>query len=128
MRLFRWLLGFLLGYAFVVLVTEFGFRLLPEGRGSLAEGPLQTTYATLVAVVAGAGGGALGAWIGRSRGAGALIALPLILETCWLFFFKTPSVPRTIFEMAGAAALITCTVAGAFGFGFLEKRYRSASA
>ena len=106
MRIARAIAGFLLGYAFVVLTTEFGFRPFPQGRGSLAEGPLQMALATLVAVVAGLGGGALAARIGRSRVVGALVAVPLVLETFWLFFLKVPPEEPTLFDVGGALTLI----------------------
>jgi hypothetical protein len=121
MRIARGVFGFMVGYAFVVLVTEFGFRLLPGGRASLAEGAAQIIYATVVAVAAGAGGGALGALIARNRVAGALIAVPLIMETFWLFFLKKPPEERTLFEVGGAVALIACTFVGAYAAQFVRR-------
>ena len=122
MRIARAIAGFLLGYAFVVLTTEFGFRPFPQGRASLAEGPAQMALATLVAVIAGLGGGALAAWVSRSRIVGALVAVPLTLETFWLFLLKDPPEEATLFEVAGAITLIACTIAGAFAQGLLRRR------
>jgi hypothetical protein len=114
MRIARWMAGFLIGYAIVVLVTEFGFRALPGGSGSLAVGALQVTYATLVAVVAGLGGGAAGAAISGNRFVGAAIALPLLAETYWLFFLRKPPEPANLRDVIGAVLLISCTLIGAF--------------
>ncbi len=113
MRILRGIAGFLLGYAVVVLVTEFGFRLLPDRP--LHSGNLGVmAAAAVVAVVAGLGGGALAAWIARSWIAGALVLLPLVAETYWLLFLRRSDPPVDWRDAAAALTLLTAVAAGAY--------------
>ena len=109
MRIARFLAGFLLGYAVVVLTTEFGFRLLPP-RPIRTSDPLVMAAAALVAIVAGLCGGALATWIARTRVAGALVLLPLVAETIWLLFFRASD----WHDAVGAATLLLAVAAGAY--------------
>jgi hypothetical protein len=88
MRIARGILAFLLGYAVVVLTTEFGFRLLPKRPIHSGE-PLIIAAAALVALTAGFTGGALATRLARSRIAGFAVLAPLVAETIWLLFFRT---------------------------------------
>jgi hypothetical protein len=88
MRIARGILGFLLGYAFVVLTTEFGFRLLPD-RPTHSSDPWIVTAAAVVVLTAGFGGGALAALVARTRVAGFAVLAPLTAETIWLLFFRS---------------------------------------
>jgi DNA-binding transcriptional LysR family regulator len=109
MRILRFIAGFLLGYAVVVLTTEFGFRLLP--KHALHSGdPLLMGGAALVAVVAGLGGGALATWIARTKIAGALVLLPLVAETIWLLFWR----PSDWLDAVAAITLLAAVAAGAY--------------
>jgi hypothetical protein len=111
MRIVRGILGFLLGYAVVVLTTEFGFRLLPD-RPLHSGRPLIVAGAALVALTAGLAGGALAAWIARSRIAGWLVLLPLTAETIWLLFLREGE-PQTWLDAAAALTLLAAVAAGA---------------
>jgi hypothetical protein len=112
MRIVRFIGGFLVGYAGVVLGTEFGFRLLP--RRPLHSGdPWIMGGAALVAIVAGLCGGAVASWIGRTRMAGALVLVPLIAETIWLLFFRKGE-PQTWLDAAAAVTLLAAVAAGAY--------------
>ncbi|HEX2121181.1 MAG TPA: hypothetical protein VHL59_06005 [Thermoanaerobaculia bacterium] len=112
MRIVRGILGFLLGYAVVVLATEFGFRLLPD-RPLHSGRPLIMAGAALVALTAGLAGGALASWIARSRIAGWLVLLPLIAETIWLLFIREGE-PQTWLDAAAALTLLAAVAAGAY--------------
>lgn len=109
MRIVRFIAGFLLGYAFVVLATEFGFRLLPE-RPLHSGDPWIMAAAALVAIVAGLGGGALASWIARTKLAGALVLLPLIAESIWLLFWR----PSHWLDFAASLTLLAAVAAGAY--------------
>jgi hypothetical protein len=113
MRIARAVAGFLLGYALVVLITTVGFGLLHPYKPYHRAGLLVAIAATAVAVVAGLGGGAAGRWVGGHRLAGALIAVPLIVESTWLLFFRQVEHGAFAFEAVGAVVLIGSTVAGA---------------
>lgn len=109
MRIARGVAGFLIGYVAVVLLTTLGFGLLPpsEERDTIPE----YLAAGAVGVAAGLAGGALGAWIGGARLAGALIAIPLFAETIWLTFFRTG---RTEWlDGLGGLTLIAAVLVGA---------------
>lgn len=113
MRIVRGIAGFLLGYAVVVLVTEFGFRLLPDRplhTGSLGV----MAAAAVVAIVAGLGGGALAAGIARSWIAGALVLLPLAVETYWLLFLRRSDPPADWRDAAAALTLLAAVAVGAY--------------
>lgn len=110
MRIVRFIVGFVVGYAVVVLTTEFGFRLLPK-RPLHSGDPLIMGGAAIVAIVAGLGGGAIAAWIARTRLAGALVLLPLIAETIWLLFFRKGE-PQTWLDAAAAVTLLLAVAAG----------------
>jgi hypothetical protein len=109
MRIARVVAGFLLGYAVVVLTTEFGFRLLPK-RPLHSDDPLVVLGAAIVAIAAGLGGGALAAWIGRTRVAGALVLVPLTAETIWLLFWR----PSDWLDAVAAITLLAAVAAGAY--------------
>jgi hypothetical protein len=113
MRIVRAIAGFLLGYAWVVLITTVGFGLLHPYKPYHRAGWVVALAATAVAVVAGLSGGALGSWIGRHRLVGALIAVPLIAESTWLLFFRPVEQGAFAFELVGAVVLIGSTIAGA---------------
>ena len=114
MRIVRGVLGFLAGYAFVVLVTTYGFGLLRGHKPYHRAGLAIMTAAVAVAVTAGLGGGALGAWIARTPAIGLLVALPLVVESTWLIFIRPHDADFSrAFELVGASTLIGCTVAGA---------------
>lgn len=112
MRIVRGILGFLFGYAVVVLITELGFRLLPD-RPLHSGRPLIMLGAAVVAIVAGLAGGALAAWIARSRIVGWLVLLPLIAETIWLLFIRDGE-PQTWLDAAAALTLLAAVAAGAY--------------
>ena len=112
MRIVRWVGGFLVGYAAVVLMTEFGFRLLPH-RPLHSGRPAIMLAAALVAIVAGLTGGAAATWIARTRIAGALVLAPLIAETIWLLFFRKGE-PQTLLDAAAAITLLLAVAAGAY--------------
>lgn len=109
MRLARGILGFLLGYAFVVLTTEFGFRLLPD-RPLHTGDPLVMAGAAVVALTAGFGGGALATLIARNRLAGFAVLAPLVAETIWLLFFR----PSDLLDAAAAVTLLGAVGVGAW--------------
>jgi len=111
MRIVRGLLGFLVGYAVVVLTTEFGFRLFPD-RPLHSGKPLIMAGAALVAIVAGLAGGALASWIARNRVVGLLVLLPLIAETIWLLFIQTRH-PQNWLDGMAALTLLAAVAAGA---------------
>jgi hypothetical protein len=113
MRIARWILGFLVGYAAVVLITEFGFRLLPD-RPLHTGDPLVMSAAAVVAITAGLTGGALAALIARARIAGLALLVPLAAETVWLLFFR-PS------DWLDAAAAVTLLVAVGVGAWFVTR-------
>jgi len=111
MRIARVVVGFLVGYAIVVLTTEFGFRLLP--RHALHSGdPLLMASAAAVALTAGFAGGAAGVWIAGSRVAGAIILAPLLAETYWLLFLRRSVPPADWLDAAAALALLAAVAAG----------------
>lgn len=112
MRIVRGLLGFLLGYAVVVLTTEFGFRLFPA-RPLHSGKPLIMAGAALVAIVAGLAGGALASWIARNRVVGLLVLLPLIVETIWLLFIQTRH-PQNWLDAMAALTLLAAVAIGAY--------------
>ena len=112
MRIVRGILGFLAGYAIVVLTTEFGFRLLPD-RPLHSGRPLIMLGAAVVAIVAGLAGGAVAAWIARNRVVGALVLIPLIAETIWLLFIREGE-PQTWLDAAAALTLLAAVAAGAY--------------
>ena len=113
MRIVRGIAGFVLGYAVVVLVTELGFRLLPDRP--LHSGNLGAmAAAAVVAIVAGLGGGALAAWIARNRVVGALVLLPLIAETYWLLFLRKSNPPADWRDAIAALTLLAAVAAGAY--------------
>jgi hypothetical protein len=112
MRIVRGILGFLAGYAVVVLTTEFGFRLLPQ-RPIHHESALVVAAAAVVAITAGVAGGGLAAWIARSRTAGLVVLVPLLAETIWLLFFR----PSDWRDAVAALTLLACVAAGALIFG-----------
>lgn len=118
MRIVRGILGFLAGYAIVVLTTEFGFRLLPD-RPLHSGRPLIMIAAAVVALVAGLAGGAIAAWIARNRLVGMLVLLPLIAETIWLLFIREGE-PQTWLDAAAALTLLAAVGAGAW---FAPKSY-----
>jgi hypothetical protein len=113
MRVIRWILGFLAGYAAVVLITEFGFRLFPD-RPIHHPSVLVIAGAGMVAVVAGLAGGALAAWISRSRVVGWLVLLPLVAETYWLLFLRRSEPPADWRDAAAALTLLAAVAAGAY--------------
>ena len=107
MRIVRGILGFLAGYAVVVLTTEFGFRLLP--RRPLHTGdPLIMGAAALIAITGGVAGGAVATWIARNRIAGFAVLAPLIAESIWLLFFR----PSNWLDAVASATLLGAVVAG----------------
>ena len=112
MRIVRYILGFLFGYAVVVLTTELGFRLLPE-RPLHTGDPAIMAGAALVAIVAGLAGGGLAAWIARTRVVGFLVLAPLIAETIWLLFIREGE-PQTWLDAAAALTLLAAVAAGAY--------------
>lgn len=117
MRIVRIVAGFLVGYAAVVLGTEFGFRLFPDEPVHHAN-PFVVAGAGLVAIGAGLLGGAAAAWISRTRLAGWLVLLPLLAETYWLLFLRK-SVPPV--DWRDAIAALTLLVAVAAGAHFAPK-------
>ena len=112
MRIVRGILGFLIGYAIVVLTTEFGFRLLPD-RPLHSGRPLVMLGAAMVAIVAGLVGGAAATWIARNRIVGMLVLVPLIAETIWLLFIREGE-PQTWLDAAAALTLLAAVAAGAY--------------
>lgn len=112
MRVVQFVLGSLAGYVVVVLTTELGFRLLPP-RPLHSDDPWIMGAAALVAVTAGLGGGAIAAWIARTRLAAALVLLPLIAETIWLLFFREGE-PQTWLDALAALTLLAAVAAGAY--------------
>ena len=112
MRIVRGILGFLIGYAIVVLTTEFGFRLFPD-RPLHSGKPMIMIGAAIVAIVAGLAGGAVAAWIARNRIIGALVLIPLIAETIWLLFIQTRH-PQNWLDAAAALTLLAAVAAGAY--------------
>ena len=102
----------LLGYALVVLITEFGFRLFPGGRAPRNAGLAITSLATLIAASAGFTGGYVAATLARIRPvlAALFVAAPLLVESVWLLS-RAPKADLA-FESAGAVVLIGATVAG----------------
>lgn len=117
MRIVRGVLGFLAGYAVVVLTTELGFRLLPE-RPIHHENALVIAAGGLVAVTAGLAGGALATWIARSRVVGLLVLAPLIAESIWLLFFR----PSDWRDFLAALTLLGAVAAGALTAGTRLRR------
>jgi hypothetical protein len=115
MRIVRGIVGFLVGYAIVVLTTELGFRLLPK-RPIHDESLLVIAAAGLVAVTAGVAGGAVGSWIARNRIVGLLVLLPLIAETIWLLFFHESDPPADWRDAIAALALLAAVAVGALIF------------
>jgi hypothetical protein len=112
-RILRGVLGFLIGYATVVLTTELGFRLLPHDpvhNPSL----VIVLLGALVAVTAGLAGGGLATWIARSRAVGALVLVPLIAETIWLLFYRVSARPPDWRDTAAALTLLIAVAAGAY--------------
>jgi hypothetical protein len=114
MKIVRGVVGFLAGYAVVVLVTTYGFGLLHDHKPYHRAGLLIASAAVAVAVTAGLGGGATAAAIAQRAWVGVLVALPLVVESTWLIFFRPrPADFSRSFELIGATTLIGCTVAGA---------------
>ena len=111
MRIVRGVIGFLVGYAVVVLTTEFGFRLFPD-RPLHSGKPLIMAGAALVAIVAGLAGGAIASWIARNRIVGFLVLLPLIAETIWLLFIQTRH-PQNWLDAMAALTLLAAVAVGA---------------
>ena len=112
MRIVRGILGFLIGYAIVVLTTELGFRLFPD-RPLHTGRPLIMAGAAVVAIVAGLAGGAVAAWIARNRLVGFLVLVPLIAETIWLLFIQTRH-PQNWLDAMAALTLLAAVAAGAY--------------
>lgn len=109
----RGFIGFLAGYAVVVLITTVGFGALDDHRPYHKAGPAILAAAVGVAVSAGFLGGALGTILSGRRWVGAAIALPLIVESTWLIFIRAhPADFSMWFEIVGASTLIACTIAG----------------
>lgn len=109
MKIFRSVGAVILGYALVVLITEFGFRLFPGGRAPKHAGVAMSALATLIAVAAGFTGGYVAAVIADAR-ATFVVALPLIAESIWLLTTRTP---RDEFagDLFGACVLIGSVIA-----------------
>jgi hypothetical protein len=108
MRIARWIFGFLVGYAAVVLITELGFRLLPD-RPLHTGDPFVMCAAAVVAITAGLTGGALASLIARTRVAGLAVLAPLAAETVWLLFFR----PSDWLDALAAVTLLMAVAAGA---------------
>lgn len=108
MRIARWILGFLAGYAAVVLITEFGFRRLPD-RPLHTGDPFVMSAAAVVALTAGLTGGAIAALIARTRAAGFAVLVPLAAETVWLLFFR----PSDWLDGLAAVTLLVAVGVGA---------------
>ena len=128
MKIVRGLVGFLAGYAVVVLVTTLGFGLLDDHKPYHRAGFLIASAAVAVAVTAGLVGGATAAAIAQRAWVGVLVALPLIVESTWLIFLRpnTADFSRP-FELVGALTLIGCTVAGALLTSRIRLRRRQPS-
>jgi hypothetical protein len=113
MRILRFVLGFIVGYAFVVVATTVGFGLLHDHKPYHRAGIAIMIAAVSVAVTAGAGGGLIGSVIARSRFMGLGIAVPLIVESTWLIFIRPHGENFSrAFELVGATTLIGCTIVG----------------
>jgi hypothetical protein len=107
--------GFLVGYVSVVLLTTFGFNVLLAGHHPIANGGILVILAgTMVAIVSGATGGAVATRIGGSRWAGMLVALPLVIESTWLLFFRHRAASSSWFDRMGALTLVTATLLGGY--------------
>jgi hypothetical protein len=114
MKIIRGVLGFLAGYAVVVLVTTYGFGILDGHKPYHRAGFLIASAAVAVAVTAGLAGGAIAAAIAQQMWSGILVAVPLIVESTWLIFIRSNTADFSRpFELIGATTLIGCTVAGA---------------
>jgi hypothetical protein len=113
MQILRAVLGFIVGYAFVVVATTVGFGLLHDHKPYHRAGLAIMIAAVSVAVTAGGGGGFVGSLIARSRFMGLGIALPLIVESTWLIFIRPHQADFSqAFELVGATTLIGCTILG----------------
>jgi hypothetical protein len=113
MRILRIIGGFVAGYFAVVLLTTLGFNVWLGKQPSLEDGAAMVMAGTLVAAVSGAAGGWIAARISRSIWTGIAVAVPLIVESAWLLFFRDRLLPATWYNVAGALVLIGSTIAGA---------------
>ena len=128
MKIARGVIGYLAGYAVVVVITTVGFGMLHGFKPYYKAGPAILLAAISVAVSAGFFGGASGALIAGNRWVGAAIAIPLIVESTWLIFLRAhPAEYSYAFEITGASTLIASTIIGALLTSRIRSRLRQPS-
>jgi hypothetical protein len=104
------------GYGAITVLTIHGFRVLEKMSGFrdwYGTPPPVLLAATFVTVIAGLAGGSIAGQVGAFRpiANAALVLLPIIADSTWVFLYYKGSSPKW-FEVIGALTLMACTIAG----------------
>lgn len=103
----------LAGYGLIVALTTAGFNGWLKGANLYLGGPAMMLKGLAVALIAGLSGGYVAALIGGRRPIfhSALVLLPLLADSFYVFFFFPRETPLW-FEILGSAGLMAATLTG----------------
>ena len=106
----------IIGYAVIVVLTDFGFNVVLGGRSIYGGSIMVLVSGMLVAVVSGLVGGYIAGLIGPMRGLSnaMLFLIPLAADSTYVLFFYKKSNAPFWFDAMASATLMLCTLGGGF--------------